>query len=110
MNIKNLILIPVLILTLLGCSNANSAVMKTTDSEDPTLVATLEHQGRVIVPCNPRRSGWFRDAKFDRQSTIESCKEQKEFLEQMNGVKYRFGKAVAYDIHNHNFYFELIEE
>lgn len=37
------------------------------------------------------------------------CFEKRKF-EHLNGVRYKFGKAVSYDNYRNYFYFELIEE
>ena len=41
---------------------------------------------------------------------ISQSREDKQIIEQLNGVKYRFGKATMYDSYNKKAYIELIEE
>ena len=69
----------------------------------------VENSTKVVVPCKPQYLGVF-DSRIDRESTIEECDEEKKEFEKLNGVRYRFGKAVSYDSYNRYYYFELIEE
>lgn len=70
----------------------------------------LENRNRVLVPCKPKSiGGLFENSRIDRELTIEQCEEEKKKFERLNGVKYRFGKAVSHDRYNGYFYFELIE-
>lgn len=69
----------------------------------------LENRNRVLVPCKPKYiGGLFDRSRIDRELTVENCDAEKKEFEQLNGVKYRFGKAVSHD-HNGFFYFELVE-
>lgn len=74
----------------------------------------LENGYRVLIQCKPKYigGGIFDNtrSRVDREVTIEDCEDDKEKFERLNGVKYRFGKAVSYDRYNNYFYFELIEE
>lgn len=69
----------------------------------------LDNSTKVLIPCKPRYIGTF-SSRIDRESTIEECDEEKREFEKLNGVKYKFGKAVSLDRYNRYFYFELIEE
>lgn len=68
----------------------------------------LDNSTKVLIPCKPRYIGTF-SSRIDRESTIEECDEEKREFEKLNGVRYKFGKAVSYDRYNRYFYFELIE-
>lgn len=71
----------------------------------------LENSTKVIAPCRPRTvGGLFDTTRIDRELTVEECDETKKKFERLNGVKYKFGKAVSYDRYNGYFYFELIDE
>ena len=70
----------------------------------------LENRTRVLIPCKPKSiGGLFENSRIDRELTIEECDDEKKKFERLNGVKYRFGKAVSHDRYNNYFYFELIE-
>lgn len=69
----------------------------------------LDNSTKVLVPCKPQYLGVF-DSRVDRELTIEECDEERKKFEKLNGVKYKFGKAVSHDRYNGYFYFELIEE
>lgn len=70
----------------------------------------LENRNRVLIPCKPKSiGGFFEKSRIDRELTIEECEDEKKKFERLNGVKYRFGKAVSHDRYNGYFYFELIE-
>ena len=70
----------------------------------------LENKNRVLIPCKPKSiGGFFEKSRIDRELTIEECEDEKKKFERLNGVKYRFGKAVSHDRYNDFFYFELIE-
>ena len=69
----------------------------------------LDNSTKVLVTCKPQHIGVF-DSRIDRELTIERCEEEKREFEKLNGVRYRFGKAVSYDRYNRYYYFELIEE
>lgn len=68
----------------------------------------LDNSTKVLIPCKPRYIGTF-SSRIDREQTIEDCDEEKREFEKLNGVRYRFGKAVSLDRYNRYFYFELIE-
>lgn len=71
----------------------------------------LDNQSKVLVPCSPRYvGGFFESSRIDRELTTEGCEDLKKKFERLNGVKYRFGRSVAYDNYNRLFFFELIEE
>lgn len=71
----------------------------------------LDNATKVLVPCYPKyKGGFFKGSIIDRELTIEDCDEEKREFEKLNGVRYRFGKAVSLDRYNRYFYFELIEE
>lgn len=70
----------------------------------------LENKNMVLVPCKPKSiGGFFENSRIDRELTLENCDEEKKKFERLNGVQYRFGKAVSHDRYNGYFYFELIE-
>lgn len=70
----------------------------------------LDNKNMVLVPCKPKSiGGLFENSRIDRELTIEECDDEKKKFERLNGVKYRFGKAVSHDRYNGYFYFELIE-
>lgn len=70
----------------------------------------LENSTKVLVPCYPKYKGGFFDGSIiDRELTISTCEEEKREFERLNGVRYKFGKAVAHDNYRNYFYFELIE-
>lgn len=72
---------------------------------------TLENSTKALVPCYPKYKGGFFDKSIiDRELTIGACEEEKREFERLNGVRYKFGKAVAHDNYRNYFYFELIEE
>lgn len=71
----------------------------------------LNNRNMVLVPCEPRTiGGLFEKSRLDRELTLEDCEEEKQKFERMNGVRYKFGKAVSHDNYRNYFYFELIEE
>lgn len=71
----------------------------------------LENSTKVLVPCYPKYKGGFFDGSIiDRELTISRCEEEKREFERLNGVRYKFGKAVSHDNYRNYFYFELIEE
>lgn len=71
----------------------------------------LENKNRILIQCKPKAiGGLFENSRIDRELTIEQCEEEKKKFERLNGVKYKFGKAVSHDRYNGYFYFELIEE
>lgn len=71
----------------------------------------LENSTKVLVPCYPQyKGGFFKGSIIDRELTIKDCDEEKRDFERLNGVRYKFGKAVSHDNYRNYFYFELIEE
>lgn len=72
----------------------------------------LDNSTKVLVPCDPqyKGGGFFTASVIDRELTIGRCEEEKRKFERLNGVRYKFGKAVSYDNYRDYFYFELIEE
>lgn len=71
----------------------------------------LDNSTKVLVPCYPKyKGGFFDESIIDRELTIGTCEEEKREFERLNGVRYKFGKAVAHDNYRNYFYFELIEE
>lgn len=65
--------------------------------------------GEIERHSKPQYLGVF-DSRVDRELTIEECDKERKKFEKLNGVKYKFGKAVSHDRYNGYFYFELIEE
>lgn len=72
------------------------------------------NNGSVTIPCKVYwiPTGFFEkeENRVDVQKTHKACKEDKQIIEQLNGVKYRFGKATMYDSYNKKAYIELIKE
>lgn len=70
--------------------------------------------GSVTIPCKVYwiQTGFFEkdDNRVDVQKTHKECEENKQIIEQLNGVKYKFGKATMYDSYNKKAYIELIKE
>lgn len=70
--------------------------------------------GSVTIPCKVYwiQTGFFEkdDNRVDVQKTHKACEENKQIIEQLNGVKYKFGKATMYDSYNKKAYIELIKE
>ena len=73
-----------------------------------------DNNSSVTIPCKVYwiPTGFFEkdENRVDVQKTHKSCEEDKQIIEQLNGVKYRFGKATMYDSYNKKAYIELIEE
>lgn len=69
----------------------------------------LENSTKVLVPCYTEYKGGFFGSIIDRELTIGKCEEEKQKFERLNGVRYKFGKAVSHDNYRNYFYFELIE-
>ena len=70
----------------------------------------LENSTKVLVPCYPKyKGGFFDESIIDRELTISTCEKEKRYFELLNGVRYKFGKAVSHDNYRNYFYFELIE-
>ena len=73
-----------------------------------------DNNGSVTIPCKVYwiQTGFFEkdENRVDVQKTHKVCEEDKQIIEQLNGVKYRFGKATMYDSYNKKAYIELIKE
>lgn len=73
-----------------------------------------DNNGGVTIPCEvfwiPVGLFGRDENRIDVHKTYKVCEEDKQILEQLNGVKYRFGKATMYDSHNRKAYIELIKE
>lgn len=66
----------------------------------------------VVVPCEVYwiSEGIFKtDLRVDVEKTLRKCDKEKSIIEQMNGVKYSFGKANTYDPYFGKVYLELIQ-
>lgn len=66
----------------------------------------------IVVPCKVYwiSMGIFEtDGRVDVEKTLKKCDKEKSIIEQMNGVKYSFGKAKTYDPHYGKVYVELIQ-
>ena len=66
----------------------------------------------IVVPCEVFwiSEGLFKkDVRVDVEKTLKKCDEEKSIIEQMNNVKYSFGKAKTYDPYLGKVYMELIE-
>lgn len=66
----------------------------------------------VVVPCEVYwiSEGIFNtDLRVDVEKTLRKCDKEKSIIEQMNGVKYSFGKANTYDPYFGKVYLELIQ-
>lgn len=66
----------------------------------------------IVVPCEVFwiSEGIFKkDVRVDVEKTLKKCDEEKSIIEQMNNVKYSFGKAKTYDSYMGKVYMELIE-
>ena len=91
-------------------ANASHRITQESNNAIYSVNKALENSTKVIAPCRPRTvGGIFDTTRVDRELTIEECDETKKKFERLNGVKYKFGKAVSYDRYNSYFYFELIE-
>ena len=73
-----------------------------------------DNNGSVTILCKVYwiPTGFFEkdENRVDVQKTHKACEEDKQIIEQLNGVKYRFGKATMYDSYNKKAYIELIKE
>lgn len=73
-----------------------------------------DNNGSVTIPCKVYwiPTGFFEkdENRVDVQKTHKACEEDKQIIEQLNGTKYRFGKATMYDSYNKKAYIELIKE
>lgn len=66
----------------------------------------------IIVPCEVYwiSEGIFKtDLRVDVEKTLRKCEKEKTIIEQMNNVKYSFGKAQTYDPYYGKVYLELIQ-
>lgn len=66
----------------------------------------------IVVPCEVSwiSEGIFKtDLRVDVEKTLRQCEKVKSIIEQMNGVKYSFGKAKIYDTYFGKVYLELIQ-
>ncbi len=66
----------------------------------------------IVVPCEVYwiSEGIFKtDLRVDVEKTLRKCEKEKSIIEQMNGVKYSFGKANTYDPYFGKVYLELIQ-
>lgn len=65
----------------------------------------------IVIPCEVYwiSEGIFKtDIRVDVEKTLRKCDKEKTIIEQMNGVKYSFGKAKTYDPYMGKVYLELI--
>lgn len=90
-------------------ANASRRIAQNTNNAINSVNNALDNSTKVLVTCKPQHIGVF-DSRIDRELTIEKCEEEKRKFERLNGVRYKFGKAVSYDNYRNYFYFELIEE
>lgn len=90
-------------------ANASHRITQDSNNAIRSVNNALDNSTKVLVPCKPQYLGVF-DSRIDRESTLETCEKEKREFEKLNGVRYRFGKAVSYDRYNRYYYFELIEE
>lgn len=65
----------------------------------------------IVVPCQVYwiSEGLFSTDRVDVEKTLRKCEKEKSIIEQMNGVKYSFGKANTYDPYFGKVYLELIQ-
>lgn len=66
----------------------------------------------IVVPCEVHwisRGIFETDLRVDVEKTLRKCEKEKSIIEQMNGVKYSFGKARTYDPYFEKVYIELIQ-
>lgn len=90
--------------------NASHRIAQDSNNAIYSVNNALNNATKVIVPCKPRTVGGFFDGtRIDKELTVEECEESKKKFERLNGVRYKFGKAVSWDRYNGYFYFELIE-
>lgn len=91
-------------------SNASHHIRQNANHSFYSVNNALDNATKVLVPCYPKYKGGFFDGSIiDRELTIGKCEEEKRMFERLNGVRYKFGKAVAHDNYRNYFYFELIE-
>lgn len=66
----------------------------------------------IVVPCEVYwiSEGIFNtDLRVDVEKTLRRCEKEKTIIEQLNNVKYSFGKAKTYDPYFGKVYLELIQ-
>lgn len=65
----------------------------------------------IVVPCEVYwiSEGLFKTDRVDVEKTLRKCEKEKTIIEQMNNVKYSFGKAKTYDPYFGKVYIELIQ-
>lgn len=66
----------------------------------------------IVVPCEVYwiSEGIFKtDLRVDVEKTLRKCDKEKSVIEQLNNVKYSFGKAKTYDPYFGKVYLELIQ-
>lgn len=66
----------------------------------------------IVIPCEVYwiSEGIFKtDLRVDVEKTLKKCDKEKSIIEQMNNVKYSFGKAKTYDPYFGKVYVELIQ-
>ncbi len=66
----------------------------------------------IVVPCEVYwiSEGIFKtDLRVDVEKTLRKCDKEKSIIEQLNNVKYSFGKAKTYDPYFGKVYLELIQ-
>lgn len=92
-------------------ANASRRMAQDANNAISSVNKALENSTKVLVPCYPQyKGGLFSESIIDRELTIGKCEEEKRMFERLNGVRYKFGKAVSHDNYRNYFYFELIEE
>ncbi len=73
-----------------------------------------DNNGSVTILCEvywiPVGLFEHNENRIDVHKIYKACEEDKQILEQLNGVKYRFGKATMYDSLSKKAYIELIKE
>lgn len=91
-------------------ANASHRIAQDANNAIYSVNKALENSTKVLVPCYPQyKGGLFSESIIDRELTIYRCEEEKREFERLNGVRYKFGKAVSHDNYRNYFYFELIE-
>lgn len=92
-------------------ANASRRITQESNNAIYSVNKALENSTKVIAPCYPKyKGGFFDESIIDRELTISRCEEEKRNFERLNGVRYKFGKAISHDNYRNYFYFELIEE
>ena len=91
-------------------ANASRRIVQDSNNAIRSVNNALENSTKVLVPCYPKyKGGFFDESIIDRELTISTCEKEKRDFERLNGVRYKFGKAVSHDHYGNYFYFELIE-